>query len=713
MFSFHSIKAKILFFSGLCMIASLIAVIAYATSMSRGMALENAIHTASKEAYIEALGIKGRIDTGLDLARGLAQTLQGYTSSPEGHPLRGQVVSMQRELLVRNDELMGVRSAWEPDAFDGMDATADAPGTQPGGRFAPYWTRSGGVHLAPIKGDLERARWYTVTRRRAAETIVNPVRATVNGQTTTIVTIAAPISVNGRTIGVAGVDVTANFLQELANSIAIFGQKADVTFVTHTGLVSGRTGQTGVIGRNFADVEERGSAILKQTHAGGTVHFFRDGKLHIYVPVEMGKTGSYWTVGVAIDEASVYAEANAMALKTTLIGGGCLALALVVLWLLAGRLARPLHDTATAVNRIAEGDLSTRLDAATDCEVGQMQSAVNAMATKMQQNIADIERQMNVAREKSAQAEKAMLEAEEARKKAESAKSEGMMQAASQLEQVVERISTAMEEISAQSEEVRKGTDVQKSRIQATATAMEEMNATVLEVAQNAGFAADQGKDAREQARKGQSVVTSAIDAMATSKRQTEALRVAMNDLDQQARSIGSIMNVIEDIADQTNLLALNAAVEAARAGDAGRGFAVVADEVRKLAEKTMNATKEVGATISSIQKVADSNVASMDNAEKDINTAVTFANESGEVLGTIVDGAERSAEQIQSIATAAEQQSSASEEINRSIEEVHQIAQDTAQSIEETVIALREMAQQSSQLASLIQDLKNDSAQG
>jgi methyl-accepting chemotaxis protein len=242
---------------------------------------------------------------------------------------------------------------------------------------------------------------------------------------------------------------------------------------------------------------------------------------------------------------------------------------------------------------------------------------------------------------------------------------------------------------------------------------MEEMNATVLEVAQNAGFAADQGKDAREQARKGQSVVTSAIDAMATSKRQTEALRVAMNDLDQQARSIGSIMNVIEDIADQTNLLALNAAIEAARAGDAGRGFAVVADEVRKLAEKTMNATKEVGATISSIQKVADSNVASMDNAEKDINTAVTFANESGEVLGTIVDGAERSAEQIQSIATAAEQQSSASEEINRSIEEVHQIAQDTAQSIEETVIALREMAQQSSQLASLIQDLKNDSAQG
>jgi methyl-accepting chemotaxis protein len=183
-----------------------------------------------------------------------------------------------------------------------------------------------------------------------------------------------------------------------------------------------------------------------------------------------------------------------------------------------------------------------------------------------------------------------------------------------------------------------------------------------------------------------------------------------MDDLDTQAKGIGNIMNVIEDIADQTNLLALNAAIEAARAGEAGRGFAVVADEVRKLAEKTMTATKEVGSSIESIQKVAHGNIASMETAEQDLERAVEFANKSGEVLEKIVTGVEASSGQIQGIATAAGQQSAASDEINRSIEEINQITNDTAQSVEETVLALREMAEQSSGLASLIRELKDDS---
>ena len=117
---------------------------------------------------------------------------------------------------------------------------------------------------------------------------------------------------------------------------------------------------------------------------------------------------------------------------------------------------------------------------------------------------------------------------------------------------------------------------------------MEQMNATVLEVARNATQSAATSGQAQSKANEGASVVTQVIHGIGEVESTAISLKDQMTVLGKQSESIGQILNVISDIADQTNLLALNAAIEAARAGDAGRGFAVVADEVRKLAEKTM-----------------------------------------------------------------------------------------------------------------------------
>ncbi|MFV0423788.1 methyl-accepting chemotaxis protein [Oleidesulfovibrio sp.] len=281
-----------------------------------------------------------------------------------------------------------------------------------------------------------------------------------------------------------------------------------------------------------------------------------------------------------------------------------------------------------------------------------------------------------------------------------------MMQVAGNATNIADRLASAAEELSSQVEQSSNGTDTQRERVGETATAMEQMNATVLEVAQNASYAADNAENSRTSAHEGSSVVGQLIDSIQLAERAAKGLKEHMAQLGDQAQGIGGIMSVISDIADQTNLLALNAAIEAARAGDAGRGFAVVADEVRKLAEKTMVATSEVSNAVSSIQNGTQVSIASTDQAVEAIMRSTEYANNSQSELAKIVGYAETTADQVRAIATSAEEQSAVAEEITRATDEVSQIAFDVAQAMQQSNQAVRELAELAGELRELISEL-------
>jgi len=338
---------------------------------------------------------------------------------------------------------------------------------------------------------------------------------------------------------------------------------------------------------------------------------------------------------------------------------------------------------------------------------GGVYSVMQGMVKTMKAKIAEAEQKTAEAAEEARRAQVAMEEANEAKARAERAKAEGMMQAATQLESVVEIISTASEELSAQVEQSSRGTEVQSQRVGETATAMEQMNATVLEVARNASEASEATGAARIKAAEGANIVSQAVKSITEVQQASAVMKNDMGTLGKQAEGIGQIMNVISDIADQTNLLALNAAIEAARAGDAGRGFAVVADEVRKLAEKTMTATKEVGQAVAGIQQGTRKNLENVEHSVTAIGQATELADKSGQALQEIVKLVERAADQVRGIATASEEQSSASEQINRSVEEIDQISQETASAMNQSAQAIGELAEQAQNLRRLIEEMK------
>ncbi len=224
-----------------------------------------------------------------------------------------------------------------------------------------------------------------------------------------------------------------------------------------------------------------------------------------------------------------------------------------------------------------------------------------------------------------------------------------------------------------------------------SASAMNQMSQTILDVAKNAGDASDASKHATDAATQGRGVVIETAKKMSEISDSVSGSESTLARLGESSQNIGTIVGVINDIADQTNLLALNAAIEAARAGDHGRGFAVVADEVRKLSERTAKATGEIVSMVESIQGGIKDVTASMGHGKSVVKEGVHLVEGATKSLDSIVEVSKRGTDMVQRIAAASEEQSTAVEHV---LEGMEQISIATKQT-ESTVSEIRQASEQ------------------
>ncbi len=551
---------------------------------------------------------------------------------------------------------------------------------------------------SPPKDSLAERAYFKAAMRGDENYISEPIKSATTGKS--VMPLATPIMLNGKAAGVLLITLDlAAFSKAYVESIEL-GERGYALIVTPAGnvlahrdssqIMSAELGNSPGVQR-FKTISRGEGDFIAAFQGSDTLYVFRQEPI------------TKWFCVVRSEVEDIFSSVRMLGRVSTAISAGVAVVIALVVFLVVRSIVGALNQGVEFAAAVAGGNLDKSLNVRRGDEIGTLADALRAMVSRLKEMISTAEQKNAEAAHQTEKANAAVAEAEEARKEAEKARSEGMRQAGRELAAIAGKIEDTTRDLVAQVRQAAGGADTQRRRTTEAATAMEEMNATVLEVARNAGAASSTAEQAKKNAEEGARIVSGVISSITEVDGKTGELKVSLHDLGEKAQGIGRIMSVITDIADQTNLLALNAAIEAARAGEAGRGFAVVADEVRKLAEKTMTATKEVGDAVKAIQSGTAENIKGMNDASQSVVKSTEMVREAGNSLKAIVDMADNTADKVRSIAAASEEQSAASEEITQGTEEITRIADETAVQMERAQTAVDHLSRMVADIQELV----------
>ena len=701
-----SIQWKIILLAGLCLLA--IVVILATTSLSQARRSAAQVFQANSElldqsarrqlqahAETQTLRIQRYFMDAFQYGNGFARVVQLLKARGDAD-LRAELVAQARAALAGNADLIGLYLVFQPDTLDHHDnrfVGQDAQGSNDSGRFSLYWSQ-------PAPGTLEREampesmladttpaangsaynRWLTCPLETAQACVLDPYFDEVNDRQVLMTSIALPLLEDGKVIGVIGLDIGLDNLQQLslASRKELFDGQGQVSIVSPAGLLAGHSGDATQLSKTLQQaLGQQGAELSAAIRAGKAVERLEDGLMRISRPFAPIPGAAPWQVLLELPEAVLQAPAVALnqrldahnqsanlvrlaiALITAVVG-------LLLVWLMARSVTRPILLVAERLRDIAsgEGDLTRRLNYTRDDELGQLSGWFNRFLDKLQPVIVQVKGSLLEARGTADQS-------------------------------------------AAIASQTSDGMHLQQHEIEQVATAANEMSATAHDVARNAAQAAHAARGADQASREGLELVAvtrQSIDRLAADM---DLAMDRVRALAGRSEQIGTVLDVIRAIAEQTNLLALNAAIEAARAGEAGRGFAVVADEVRALASRTQQSTQEIQGMIDRLQQGTQQSVTSMRRSSDAGELTSEQANKAGESLDAIAQLIATINAMNAQIASAAEEQTAVAEEINRSVHQIAVAVDSVADETERGAQTARSLAGLGDRLGALVRQFR------
>ena len=358
---------------------------------------------------------------------------------------------------------------------------------------------------------------------------------------------------------------------------------------------------------------------------------------------------------------STYAKSLSIVGTLIAIGAG----SLIAFFVIRG-ITIPINATNAILRNIAkgQGDLTQRVVVRTQDEIGELGEYFNSFISKLQGIISEVVSSAN-------------------------------------------QLATAAEEMTVVSSQSRKNLIKQNGETMQVATAITEMSCAVEEVSRNTEHANVAASNANNELIAGKVLVDETLDSIRHLSENIENSAEVLDRLKIHSESIGTVLDVIKNIAGQTNLLALNAAIEAARAGEQGRGFAVVADEVRTLAKRTQDSTSEIENIITQLQSGTEEAVSVMGSSRVKSSASLQKAEQDGEFLTSISSTLNTILDMSTQIANSTKEQTCVTQEVSSGINSIQCIAEETSAGAEQTTRTSEEVAHLSANLQTLVSQFK------